>query len=162
MLDEWLNCQRSWLYLEPIFSSEDINRQLPVESKRYQTMERIWRKVMKNAKENPQVRALLPLFSSILEQSEALSLQLLDLQRCYFQLYIYVMFSMWRSLISPEMTLCGWQGVKVQLITNFLDLAGWLVCVQLLFFFVWVFSANLPDIDWALKNNDLILTCHTS
>lgn len=41
VLEEWLNCQRSWLYLEPIFSSEDINRQLPVESKRYQTMERI-------------------------------------------------------------------------------------------------------------------------
>lgn len=52
MLEEWLNCQRSWLYLEPIFSSEDINRQLPVESKRYQTMERIWRKIMKNAYEN--------------------------------------------------------------------------------------------------------------
>ncbi|XP_076467072.1 dynein axonemal heavy chain 1-like isoform X2 [Babylonia areolata] len=60
VLDEWLNCQRSWLYLEPIFSSEDINRQLPVESKRYQTMERIWRKVMKNAKENPQVITLCP------------------------------------------------------------------------------------------------------
>jgi dynein heavy chain len=56
VLDEWLNCQRAWLYLEPIFSSDDINRQLPVESKRYQTMERIWRKVMKNAKENPQVK----------------------------------------------------------------------------------------------------------
>lgn len=52
MLEEWLNCQRAWLYLEPIFSSEDINRQLPVESKRYQTMERIWRKIMKNAYEN--------------------------------------------------------------------------------------------------------------
>lgn len=51
MLEEWLNCQRAWLYLEPIFSSEDINRQLPVESKRYQTMERIWRKIMKNAYE---------------------------------------------------------------------------------------------------------------
>jgi dynein heavy chain, axonemal len=48
-------CQRSWLYLEPIFSSEDIIRQLPVESKRYQTMERIWRKIMKQAKENPEV-----------------------------------------------------------------------------------------------------------
>lgn len=52
VLEEWLNCQRAWLYLEPIFSSEDINRQLPVESKRYQTMERIWRKIMKNAYEN--------------------------------------------------------------------------------------------------------------
>lgn len=55
VLDEWITCQRSWLYLEPIFSSEDINRQLPVESKRYQTMERIWRKLMKSAKDNPQV-----------------------------------------------------------------------------------------------------------
>ncbi|XP_070190635.1 dynein axonemal heavy chain 1-like isoform X2 [Littorina saxatilis] len=60
VLDEWLNCQRAWLYLEPIFSSDDINRQLPVESKRYQTMERIWRKVMKSAKENPQVISLCP------------------------------------------------------------------------------------------------------
>lgn len=52
VLEEWLNCQRAWLYLEPIFSSEDITRQLPVESKRYQTMERTWRKIMKNAYEN--------------------------------------------------------------------------------------------------------------
>ena len=36
-------------------SSEDINRQLPVESKRYQTMERIWRKIMNNAKNNTKV-----------------------------------------------------------------------------------------------------------
>ncbi|XP_074169160.1 dynein axonemal heavy chain 1 isoform X1 [Rhinolophus sinicus] len=55
VLEEWLNCQRSWLYLEPIFSSEDITRQLPVESKRYQTMERIWRKIMKNAYENREI-----------------------------------------------------------------------------------------------------------
>jgi len=55
VLDEWVMCQRQWLYLEPIFSSEDINRQLPVESKRYQTMDRLWRKVMKNAKDTPQV-----------------------------------------------------------------------------------------------------------
>lgn len=51
-------CQRSWLYLEPIFSSEDINRQLPVEGKRYQTMERMWRKVMNSAHQNPRVISL--------------------------------------------------------------------------------------------------------
>ena len=58
MLEEWLNCQRSWLYLEPIFSSEDIMRQLPVESKRYQTMDRIWRKIMKNAFENREASSM--------------------------------------------------------------------------------------------------------
>ncbi|XP_075795609.1 dynein axonemal heavy chain 1 isoform X2 [Pelodiscus sinensis] len=60
VLEEWLTCQRSWLYLEPIFSSEDINRQLPVESKRYQTMDRMWRKIMKNANENREVISLCP------------------------------------------------------------------------------------------------------
>ncbi|XP_013988847.1 dynein axonemal heavy chain 1 isoform X2 [Salmo salar] len=60
VLEEWLTCQRSWLYLEPIFSSDDINRQLPVEGKRYQTMERTWRKVMKSAYDNKQVIDLCP------------------------------------------------------------------------------------------------------
>jgi hypothetical protein len=70
VLDEWLVCQRSWLYLEPIFSSEDIIRQLPVESKRYQTMERIWRKIMKQAKENPEVsKKIFLLFNTFNESN---------------------------------------------------------------------------------------------
>ncbi|XP_030634236.1 dynein heavy chain 1, axonemal [Chanos chanos] len=60
VLEEWLTCQRSWLYLEPIFSSDDINHQLPLESKRYQTMEHKWRKIMKNAHDNKQVIDLCP------------------------------------------------------------------------------------------------------
>ncbi|NXU12627.1 DYH1 protein, partial [Pardalotus punctatus] len=60
VLEEWLNCQRSWLYLEPIFGSEDIKRQLPVESQRYSTVDKDWRHIMKKAKENPEVISLCP------------------------------------------------------------------------------------------------------
>lgn len=55
VLEEWLLCQGSWLYLEPIFSSDDINEQLPVEGKRYQQMEEIWKRIMKGASDNPKV-----------------------------------------------------------------------------------------------------------
>ncbi|XP_069004796.1 dynein axonemal heavy chain 1 [Embiotoca jacksoni] len=60
VLDEWLTCQRSWLYLEPIFSSDDISQQLPVEGKRYEQMEDIWRSVMQMAFNNRKVIELCP------------------------------------------------------------------------------------------------------
>ena len=34
-LDEWMECQRQWLYLETIFSAADIQRQLPTEAKAF-------------------------------------------------------------------------------------------------------------------------------
>ena len=55
VLDAWMTCQRSWLYLEPIFGSDDIITQLPVESKRFTTMDRTWRRIMSQAKQKPGV-----------------------------------------------------------------------------------------------------------
>jgi dynein heavy chain, axonemal len=43
------------MYLEPIFTSEDISRQLPLEAKKYGTMERIWRRIMSTAAACPKV-----------------------------------------------------------------------------------------------------------
>ena len=39
VLDEWIQLQRNWLYLQPIFDSADINKQLPLEGKRFATVE---------------------------------------------------------------------------------------------------------------------------
>lgn len=36
------------MYLEPIFTSPDISQHLPVETKKYKTMERTWRRIIRN------------------------------------------------------------------------------------------------------------------
>ncbi|KAG5463924.1 hypothetical protein LSCM1_00097 [Leishmania martiniquensis] len=51
VLDAWLRCQKSWLYLEPIFQSEDISRQLPGEYKRFQTVNKNWKLLTNKAHE---------------------------------------------------------------------------------------------------------------
>ena len=50
---EWLGCQRNWMYLQPIFDSEDINRQLPQEGKRFTNVDRQWRKTLDKVKATP-------------------------------------------------------------------------------------------------------------
>ncbi|CAG9819626.1 unnamed protein product [Phaedon cochleariae] len=55
VIEEWMDVQKQWMYLEPIFTSADITRQLPVESKKYNSMERTWKRIMRNATECPNI-----------------------------------------------------------------------------------------------------------
>ena len=41
-LDSWLKVQAAWLYLEPIFGSEDIRSQIPVEGQMFVEVDDHW------------------------------------------------------------------------------------------------------------------------
>ncbi|KAL7709319.1 dynein heavy chain cytosolic putative [Lotmaria passim] len=54
-LEQWLECQRAWRYLEPILNSADIAMQLPRLSTLFEKVDRTWRRVMGNAHAQPNV-----------------------------------------------------------------------------------------------------------
>lgn len=51
--EEWLNCQRNWLYLESIFNAPDIQRQLPAESKMFLQVDKSWKEIMRKVNRLP-------------------------------------------------------------------------------------------------------------
>lgn len=56
VLEAWLAVQRNWLYLQPIFESPDINKQLPTEGKKFATVDKNWRQTISSAKGTVKVR----------------------------------------------------------------------------------------------------------
>ncbi|PRP87942.1 putative dynein heavy chain [Planoprotostelium fungivorum] len=58
-IEEWLTCQKRWYYLGPIFASEDINRQLPVEGRKYAAVDTVWCKIMESIHTNPKALAII-------------------------------------------------------------------------------------------------------
>lgn len=54
-LEQWVSCQGQWTYLQPIFDSADIMKQLPSETKRFKGVDIKWRYIMNQCKENPSI-----------------------------------------------------------------------------------------------------------
>lgn len=53
MLDNWLACQKTWQYLEPIFASEDIMQQLPEEGQKFKSVDTMFKEMMNKTIKSP-------------------------------------------------------------------------------------------------------------
>ncbi|KAH8363782.1 hypothetical protein KR200_006735, partial [Drosophila serrata] len=60
--ESWMDCQGAWIYLEAIFASADIQRQLPQEAKMFFAVDKSFKELVRQAKK---VSLALPTMSSV-------------------------------------------------------------------------------------------------
>lgn len=53
VLEEWKKVQKGWLYLWPIFSSDDIQKSIPHIAQYFTQVDKIWRTIMDGTLKNP-------------------------------------------------------------------------------------------------------------
>lgn len=51
VVDEWIRCQKDWMYLQPIFDSPDIMKQLPTLGKLFKSVDKNWKEIISKTKE---------------------------------------------------------------------------------------------------------------
>jgi dynein heavy chain len=100
LLDAWIACQRTWMYLEPIFGSEDIMRQLPTEARRFNGVDGLWRKTLGETAQDPNFmvqadpdKRLEEKFSKANEKLDEITKGLndyLELKRLYFPRFFFL------------------------------------------------------------------------
>lgn len=76
-----MTCQRNWLYLEQIFTTPDIQRQLPNEFKLFAQVDKSWKDIMRKTEDSP--NALKSTTApGVLEALQAANTNLEKVQKC--------------------------------------------------------------------------------
>ena len=95
----WMHVQRKWIYLESIFVSDDIRQQLPQEAKRFDDIDRAWKKIMTDVAKNTNVlqaclaEGRLETLSALADKLESCQKSLseyLDTKRCAFPRFYFI------------------------------------------------------------------------
>ncbi|XP_072503821.1 dynein axonemal heavy chain 14 [Notamacropus eugenii] len=74
-LDDWMTCQRNWLYLEPIFLAPEIQRQLSAEARLFAEVTAIWKEITSRIDNKPEALKIA-ISVGVLEMLQASSLHL--------------------------------------------------------------------------------------
>ena len=99
LIDIWLKVQGVWQYLEPIFGSEDIMRQMPKEGALFKKQDGMWRDMLAKAKADVKVLAIadvggiLESFQeqhNLLEQVQKGLNDYLEMKRLYFPRFFFL------------------------------------------------------------------------
>lgn len=89
------------MYLEPIFSSEDIMRQMPTEARHFKTVDRIWRAIQNNTMKDTHVLVatdyknmlnLLKENNKLLDEIQKGLNDYLEKKRLYFPRQVFICF----------------------------------------------------------------------